>query len=270
MSNKWRSSKKVSVSGSAFKRARLATRNEDEDLKRGEYGHGSQEWLAEQARVSTRTVNELEAGRATVKTVDAVSNVLAINGREYIQGYGEDFTTCRATGVVDFRPRISGRVPGNETAYLQAAFFVTLDPLVIIVDDDFTDTAKMQRMELNLTVGDMSIDFSWLYSVNLTNRATTWLGDEEDVREVDIITHEPHQKSYMFRQDSHKQISWEQFINHLEATDDHRILLTVKIVFEHFERQDHILVAVEEMKSLFEVSYPKKYPYWVQPKALMV
>lgn len=270
MSNKWRSSKKVTVSGPAFKRARLATRNEDEDLKRGEYGHGSQEWLAEQARVSTRTVNELEAGKATLKTVDAVSEILSINGREYIQGYGEDFTTCHATGVVDFRPRISGRLPDNETAYLQAAFFVALDPLVIVVDDDFTDSAKVKRMELNLSVGDMNIDFSWLYTVSLTSRSTTWLGDEEDVREVDILAHEPHQKSYMFRQNALRHISWEQFIDHIGATDDHRILLTLKVVFEYFEKQDHILVSVEEMKGLFEVSYPPKYPYWLQPKALMV
>lgn len=270
MSSKWRSSKKVLVSGPAFKRARLATKSEDDDAKRGEYGHGSQEWLAEQARVSPRTVSELETGQATLKTVDAVSKILAINGREYIQGYGEDFTTFRATGVVDFRPKISGRLPGNETAYLTTAFFVTIDPLVILVDDDFIDTAKMQRMELNLSVDDMNIDFSWLYNVSLTSRSTTWLGDEEDVREVNILSHEPHQQSYMFRQDSFQRISWQAFIDHVASTDDHRILLTLKLVFEHFEKQGHILVSTEEMKNLFKMVSPLNYPYWVQPKALMV
>ena len=117
VANKWRSSKKVTVDGIAFKRERLAFKSHDEVLQ-GEYGHGSQEWLAEKAKISPRTVNALETGQATLKTVDAVSRVLDIKGRKYIQGYGEDFTSLRASGVVDFRSSISGRVPGNETAYL--------------------------------------------------------------------------------------------------------------------------------------------------------
>jgi hypothetical protein len=270
MSKKWSSSKKVIVNGVAFKRARLMFKSQDEELNRGEYGEGSQEWLAEQARVSLRTVNELEAGRATLKTVDAISNILIIKGREFIQGYGADFTTFRATGAVDFRPTINGRVPGNEARYLESTFLVTIDPIVITVDDDFIDTAKLKGMELKLSVGSMEINFSSLYNVTLTSRAQTWLGDEEDVSEVSIFTREPFQQSVMFRQASLERVTWGEFITHLNSTSDGRILLKLKLVFEHFEKTDHIMVAVEELKTLFEMANPKGAPYWVQPRALMI
>lgn len=260
----------MSVQGAAFKRARLACKSQETTTKRGEYGHGSQEWLAEQARLSPRTVNELESGRATLKTVDAVSQVLSIKGRKYIQGYGEDFTLFRTPGVVDLRSGINGRVTGNETAYLKEPFLLTLDPIVITVDDDFIDSATLQRMMLQLSVGDLVIDFEWLYNVKLTDRSTTWLGDEEDVSEVAICTHTPYQTSVMFKQTDFDPMSWEQFIHYIQTTDDGRILLSLTLDFIHFKKQDHIIVSVEELRRLCEVSFPQDYPYWVQPKALMI
>lgn len=270
MSKRWKSSKMMSVNGVAFKRARLTFKNEGEDPKKGEYGHGSQEWLAEKARISPRTVNELEAGRATLKTVDAISNALSIKGRKYIKGYGEDSTTFRVTGVVDFRPIISGRLPGNEEIYRDTPFLVTLIPIVINVDDDFIDTAILQRMRLRLSVGDISIEFKWLYNVALTSRSSTWLGDEEEVNEVVIHSHEPYRESVMFRQDSTCPITWKQFTDHIMGTNDGRILLTLTLGFELFEKQDHIMVSVQELKNLLVASYPSGCPYWVQPNALMV
>ena len=266
---KWRSSKKVTVDGNAFKRARLAFKSQDEVLQ-GDYGHGSQEWLAEKARISPRTVNALETGQATLKTVDAVSRVLNIKGRNYIQGYGEDFTTLSANGVIDFRSSISGRVPGNEIAYLNEAFLVTLLPVVVLVDDDFIDIAKLKSMSLKLSVGELDINFIWIYKVMLNGRAQTWLGDEEDVSDVLIRTREPYQESIMFRQTSLSPLSWKDFIDHVKETEDGRILLTVNLKFEHFNKQEHIIVSVEETKVLFEKSYPEGYPYWVEPKALMI
>lgn len=270
MSSKWKSSKKVSVNGDAFKDARRKFKSQDESLKRGEYGSGSQEWLAEQAMVSPRTVNALETGQATLKTVDAVSKVLNIKGRKYIKGYGEDFTTIQAPGVIDFRSLINGRMAGNETAYLEEAFLITLLPIVITVDDDFIDETHLQKMRLKLSVGGMEINFSWIYNVQLNSRATTWLGDEEDVRTVPIRTREPYQESVMFRQDSFDTVSWQAFIEHIKATEDSRILLTVALEFEHFAKQDHILVSVEETKGLLDWAYPKGQPYWIEPKALMI
>lgn len=270
MGAKWRSSKMVSVNGAAFKRARLAFRNQDESQLRGEYGYGSQEWLAAEAGVSPRTVNELETGRATLKTVDAVSKVLTIKGRGYILGYGEDSTTFRATGVVDFRPIINGRVSGNETAYLDESFLVALLPIVITVDDDFIDTALLRHMRMHLSVGNMNINFSWIYNVLINSRSSTWLGDEEDVSEVVIHTGESYQKSVMFKQDSSDPHSWREFVDFIKETDEKRILLTLTLEFEHFEKKDHIMVSIEEMKSLFELAYPKGYPYWIEPNALMI
>jgi len=270
MSKKWRSLQKISVDGSAFKRARLAFKNQAEEHLRGEYGHGSQEWLAEQARVSPRTINALETGQATLKTVDAVSNILTIKGREFIQGYGADFTSFRVTGAVDFRPIISGRLPGNEKAYLEVPFLITLIPIVLNVDDDFINTATLQHMYMTLSVGDMMLEFKWLYNVSLTSRATTWLGDEEEANETAIHTGEPYRKSIMFRQDSANPVSWKQFIDNIDTTDDARILLTLTLVFEHFEKQGHIMVSVGELKGLLKSSYPPNQPFWVQPKAIMV
>jgi len=270
MSKNWRSLKKTLVDGDAFRRARLAVEKRNENVKRGEYGHGSQDWLAEQADVSSRTINALEKGRATLRTVDAVSEVLSIKGRQYIQGYGEEFTTIRAPGVIDFRSSINGRMPENKTAYLDAPFMVTVDPVVITIDDDFIESASLQNMELTLSVDDMAIDFSWLYSVRLTSRSSTWLGDEEDVGEIEIITHEPYQQSYMFKQKYYNRVSWRQFIDHIGETVAKQVSIKLRLKFEHFIKEDSIIVSIEEIRFLFSTGYPKNHPYWVQPNALMV
>lgn len=272
MSKKWKISNKMSVDGASFKHERLASKSSEGELRRGEYGCGSQEWLAEQAGISPRTVNELERGKATLKTVDAVSKVLNIKGRKYIQGYGEDFTGFRTTGVVDFRPGINGRQLGNETAYLNDPFLITLDPVVITINDGFIDSATLLHMDIKLSVGGMEADLNWLYNVSLTSRSSTWLGDEEDVSEVAIPANQPYQSSVMFNQDFLNSVSWKQFVDHIKSTDDKRILLTLTLSFEHFKKQDHIIVSVEEMKALFNSAsnFPQNCPYWIQPKALMV
>jgi transcriptional regulator with XRE-family HTH domain len=260
----------LSVDGAAFNRARLACRSHTENLLRGEYGYGSQEWLAEKARLSPRTVNELETGRATLKTVDAVSAVLGVKGREYILGYGEEFTTLRAPGVVDFRPSINGRESENKNHYLDDSFLITLDPLAIKVDDDFIDNVTLQQMKLKLSVGELNLDLDWIYKVQLTSRSNTWLGDEEDVHEITIHTNQPYQVSIMFRQNYFNSLSWRDFIGYIKNTDDTRILLTLTLIFEHFEKTDNIIVSVEELKNLLELSFPHGLPFWVQPNALMV
>lgn len=270
MSKQWRSSKMLSVDGAAFNRARLACRSHVEKLLRGEYGYGSQEWLAEKARLSPRTVNELETGRATLKTVDAVSAVLGVKGREYILGYGEEFTTLRTPGVVDFRPSINGRESENKDHYLDDNFLITLDPLVIKVDDDFIDNVTLQQIKLKLSVGELNLDLSWIYKVNLTSRANTWLGDEEDAHEITIHTRQPYQASIMFRQDFFNAVSWRYFIDYVKNTDDTRILLMPTLIFEHFEKTDNIIVSVEEFRNLLNLSFPRGLPYWVQPNALMI
>ena len=106
--------------------------------------------------------------------------------------------------------------------------------------------------------------------MQLNSRAQTWLGDEEDVETVFIRTREPYQESVMFRQDSFATVSWKTFIDHVKMTEESRILLTVTLYFKHFQKQDHVLVSVEEMKGLFDWAYPKGEPYWIEPKALMI
>ncbi len=269
MSGTWRNLKQVKVDGTAFKRERLRFKNQDNTVNRGEYGYGSQEWLAEQARISPRAISSLERGKASVKTVDAVSKVLGIQGREYIWGYGADFTTFRTAGVIDFRSSINGRLPENETTYQDAPFLLTLLPIAITVDDDFISTATLQKLRLKLSVRGMEIDFIWIYNVLLTSRSNTWLGDEKDVSEVVIPVRETYQSSVMFRQDSLNSISWRQFINHIGETDDARILLTLTLEFERFEKEGYILISTEEIKGLFKWAYPHGYPYWIEPNALM-
>lgn len=268
MSNKWNRTKKVPVDGIAFKHARQKHKNTSEELMLGEYGAGTQEWLSKIARVSPRTITELETGHATLKTIDAISNALKIKGRTYILGYGEDFTAVQVTNVIDFRPIISGRETGNETAYLESPFLVTLVPISINLEDDFTDTASIKKMRLKLTVGTMDIDFVWLYQVSLTSRASTWLGNEEEIKDATIHTGEKFSKSIMFRQE--KPHSWKSFIDHIENTDDKRILIKLTVVFEYFQKQENIMISVRELRSMFKDSYPQNYPYWIQPDALMI
>ena len=270
MVNKWHGTKKVIVDGAAFKQARLTHKNTNEELMLGEYGEGTQEWLAEKAHVSPRTITDLETGSATLKTIDAVSNALGIKGRQYILGYGKDFTTVQVTNVVDFRPIISGRASGNETAYLDSPFLVTLVPISVSFEDDFADTETIQQMRFKLTVGKLDIDFIWLYEVSLTSRASTWLGDEEEIKDATIYAGETFNKSIMFRQESIDTVSWKSFIDHITNTEDKRILITLTLVFEHFEKQEHIMISVEELRNMCNHSYPPNYPYWIQPNALMI
>lgn len=295
MRSTWNSRTKVTVAGDAFKTARIMIKSSDEAVrdkenqKRDLHGYGSQGWLAKKVQeeiktnVSPRTISSLEGGKASLRVIDAVSKILGIQGRQYILGYGEQATKVSITHFVDFRPTINGRIDGNEEAYAQMPFLVTLDPINIKIEDEFIEKTTLKGMKLRLSVGetyasegkDMIIDFVWLNNVNLTETAKTWLGDPEEVNEVTIKQGELYKQSVMFRQDSIPPVSWQTFckyISEMGAKKDMeypRILLTLTLNFEYFEKQISVLVSLPEIKSLVENFYPEGCPYWIQPKALM-
>lgn len=289
MSSTWSSRKRVVVDGKAFKAARIMFKSDDEVVRDAEYkrkelyGYGSQGWLAEKAGVSTRAISSLESGKASVAIVDKVSEALGISGRQYILGYGEQAIGVSASHSVDFRPAISGFFKGHEETYSNMPFLVTLAPVNIVIKDNFIDTTTLKSMHLRLSVGeaysdigkDMAIDFTWVYHVNLTTSAKTFLGDPEEVSEVSIRTNEIYNKSVMFRQDSVPPITWKKFCDYIveigsdESMGYSRVLLTLTLKFDYFEKQVPILVSVSEIKSLIENYYPIGCPYWLQPKALM-
>lgn len=196
--------------------------------------------------------------------------MLGIQGRKYILGYGEDSTSFRVSGVIDFRPTINGRLAENATAYLEEPFLLSLLPIIVTVNDDFIDEVALNRMSIDLSVGDITINFVWLYNVTLNSCAQTWLGDEMDVSTVMIKNGISYQETVMFKQKSFPPISWGDFINHVKTTDDHRIILMLTLEFDYFKKTGYILISVEELKGLFAWSYPEGYPYWVEPNALMV
>lgn len=289
MSGTWNSRKRVTVDGEAFKAARIMFKGDDEATREAEYqrrelhGYGSQGWLAEKAGVSLRAISSLEGGKASVAIVDAVSEALGIAGRKYIFGYGEQATRVSASRSIDFRPTINGRMEGNEEAYLNAPLLVTLAPINILIEDKFIDTAILKSMHLKLSIGeayrdvgkDMTIDFVWCYHVSLTPAANTFLGDPEEVSEVMIHTNEYFKKSVMFRQEAIPPITWKRFCDYIldvgsdESMENSRVLLTLTLTFEGFEKQVPILASIPEVKSLIENYYPPGCPYWIQPKALM-
>lgn len=289
MKSTWNSRTRVAVDGEAFRSARIMFKSTDKyleekkDHKRGDFPIGSQEWLGVKAGVSPRVVTSLENGKASINVVDAVSHALGItNGRQYILGYGEQATKVSAKHLVDFRPTINGHLEGNEEAYTKVPFLITIDPINIQLKDQFIDEAVLNSMQLRLSVGeayadmgkDLSIDFIWLNNVTLTEAAKTWLGDPEEVSEVTIKTGQPYKKSVMFRQDSSPPVTWESFckyIREMGAKEDMeypRILLSLTLKFEYFEKQIPVLISIAETKSLMENYYPEGCPYWIQPKAL--
>lgn len=289
MKTTWNSRKRVVVDGEAFKAARIMFKSDDEDTRDVEYqrrelhGYGSQGWLAEKAGLSLRIISSLEGGKASVAVVDAVSNILGIPGRQYILGYGEQATKVIASHSIDLRPAISGRTEGNEETYLNTPLLVTLVPVNILIEDAFIEEAVLKSMHIRLSVGEaysdigksMIMDFVWIYYVNLTSSAKTFLGDPEVVGEVRIKTNEIYKKSIMFSQESISPTTWKKFCEYIiefgsdESLDHSRLLLTLTLKFENFEKQVPILVSIQEIKSLIENYYPKGCPYWIQPKALM-
>lgn len=285
----WNSRKRVVVDGEAFKAARVMFKSDDIAIRDAEYqrkelhGYGSQGWLAEKAGLSLRAISSLEGGKASVAVVDAVSNILKISGRQYILGYGEQATKVSASHSIDLRSTINGRVEGNEETYLNRPFVITLAPVNILIEDAFIEEAVLKSMHIRLSVGEaysdigksMIIDLAWVYYVNLTSSAKTFLGDPEVVGDVRIKTNEIYTKSIMFRQESIPPTTWKKFCEYIiefgsdESLDHSRLLLTLTLNFENFEKQVPILVSIPELKSLIENYYPKGCPYWIQPKALM-
>lgn len=261
--------KSLTVSGKAFIRAREAFTNTNDPKLKGEYGDGTQEWLAEETSISVKTIRALETGnRATLRTIDKVSEKLGIKGREFIIGYGCDLTMCRPFGVVDFRSIEDGRSSLN---YYKRPFVITIDSLLIDYIDDFTDNATLEVISMALSVDTLEVSFEWLYLVELTDSSVGWLGYQSAVLPTKIGCKTPYNKSVMLKQDESNPVSWESFIDLIRVSKSDQLKLTIKLKFEYFEKSINVGVSIRKLQELLvraqeKYDLAKPYPYFMQLK----
>lgn len=261
--------KSLTVHGKAFTRAREAFANTKEAKLRAEFGDGTQEWLADITMISVKTIRALETGnKATLRTIDKISDALNIKGREFIIGYGSDLTNCRAFGVVDFRPIEDGR---SSDSYYKRPFVITIDPILIDYIDDFTDSATLNAIQLALSVDDLKIQFEWLYLVELTASSVGWLGYQSAVLPTTILTKEAYNRSVMFKQEETNPTHWESFIDLIQKSPSDSINIAVTLKFEYFEKSIDLSVSINEMRNLVcraqeKYKLTEPYPYFMQLK----
>lgn len=265
--------KSLDVHGKAFVRAREVCANIEETKLCKQFGKGTQEWLADITYISVKTIRALETGnKASLRTIDIISDALKIKGREFIVGYGEHLTTCRAFGVIDFRSVVDGKADPN---YPNTPFVITIDPLWIEYFDDFTDSATLDSVSMELTIDDLVINFQWLYLVELTASAEGWLGYQSGVFPTKVLKEDAYNKSVMFNQNEDNPISWGYFIDFIRASKASFVTFKVKLKFEFFEKTLEFAISTDQMRNLFDRAQLKydlarPYPYWMQLKPVEI
>jgi hypothetical protein len=261
--------KSLTVYGKAFIRAREAFANKKDARLKGDYGDGTQEWLAHETGISIKTIRALETNnKATLRTIDKISEKINFEGREYIIGYGSEWTSCRAFGVVDFRSIEDGR---DTDDYYKRPFVITIDPILVEYIDDFTSSASLDAMKLVLSIDDFQINFEWLYFVELTGSSGGWLGYQSAVLPIRIRSGISYNKSVMFKQDIISPMNWASFIDLIRESSSEQLKLTINLKFEYFEKSIDIFISANEMKELFCRAQEKynltvPYPYFMQLK----
>lgn len=270
------------VDGNAFRRAREEIRKNTVRTKgkRGEPARGTQEWLANIALVrqengeliplSVRTIQYLEKGMASIQTVDAVSPHLGLNGRSLILDYGLDALTLEVPAVVDLRPETCPH--DYPTTFHHSAFLLSIDPLIIRFSAEDMDSVRLEKMTARVQIGEVSVDFSWLYRVLLTPNGNGWLGIEEEVYPQEV-TSMPFKASVMFHQTHHAPLSWENFVNLVEQTDSKLVTIHLTLAFQYFTKDLVIALAVAQLRHYFTFSRNKRgasWPFFSQPDALLL
>lgn len=254
----------LDVEGQAFTRAREAHANIDENL-RGDVS-GTQEWLADKASVSLRTIQKLEEGKASLKTIDSVSTALEINGRAYIIGYGSRYTQCQSPGVIDFRSIVYGE---EDAAYLDRPFAITIDPIIINYDDDFTDSVMLNAIYAKLSIDDLEIKFKWLYLVELTAASQGWLGYKSSVFPTQILKKQPYAKSVMLKQQEDEPVSWGEILNRFTSSEAESLTLEIMLKFEYFDKFAELSIPISKLshdcfRAQTKYNLAGPYPYFMQ------
>lgn len=281
----------MKVNGEAFRKAREEIRK-DSPKRRGKPGQpakGTQEWLAGLAIVlneeqgeaepkwkplSVRTIQALEKGEASIETVDAVSPHLGINGRELIIGYGKENVVCRAVGNIDFRP--AAYPINNRKDFFKSPLMITIDPLEFVFNTADIDTFHIKNISLSLGLFGFHQEFTWLYEVSLTQNSSKWLGIIKEVYPFSIHLCE-NQKiiniPIMFSCQDVNAISWEEFVDRVEESNDGQITINMEIRFSNFEKNIKILCSLELLKINFQKGRKIRksiYPYKTHVKIISV
>lgn len=268
----------MKVNGIAFKRAREEIKKNTSQIGkrlRGCAAPGTQEWLASKAKiknkngkltsVSVRTIQYLEKGEASIQVIDAVSPFLRINGRELIFDYGLDSIELSAPSCIDFRPVT---YPENSNAFHKSPLLISIDPLLIhLVSDDY-DSVTVDSMFVNLKINSLSIDFKWLYEVELTPNGIGWLGIKREVFPITINESEPYSSSIMFSQIEISKLSWKDFIDLIKVSDDKLAQLSLTINFSTFQKILKIGVSISQINSIISCLKKDRYPNYLQPDSL--
>lgn len=280
----------MKVDGSKFKEARLAIKNgttlESDRKKRydAKYARdtkkteeskndktpriGTQAWLANEANVDERTIQNLEnANTANQETIDAVSPHLGINGNQYIYGHGERHIMCGANKYVDFRPLIC---PAPGDAFVDSNLMVTIDPLFIEFSDIDLDSVTLN--EIKASIDFLDCDFTWWSYVNISPKSD-WLGQTEETHQLTIEDHNVNFWPIMFKQESFPNLSWRDFVNKVESSELEYFEIKIKLIFSYFEKEFSIKLERKEIENNFSVSrnnYNSVYPYRVQVRPLVL
>lgn len=259
----------MKVNGEAFKSARLKIRkNSPKRGVKGEPARGTQEWLAEKSGTSVRAIQYLEDGEASIATVDSVSSLLQLKGRELIIGYGEEYVSCRMNGVVDFRP--ADYPLDDESGFFKSPVMITVDPISIIFKSVDINRFYLEKMEMMVFFPDSTVNLTWIYNVSMTPNATGWLGVENEVRPFFIETSKGDEEvhnSIMFNSEEIPFLSWEDFIFKTSNLKEPKLAIEVKIIFSNFEKIFPFYISTDYLKALIDEGRKSRnslYPYRVQ------
>ena len=262
----------MKVDGSVFASARRRVRAAFPG--RGEPGRpapGTQEWVADEARVSLRAVQYLEKGNASLRTIKAVSQLLGIaRWEDSIRDYGQEYVTCTAKKLVDFRPELYP--PHHADTYGDSTLLMSLDPLSIQVDAGKFPEVVLNNVTAALSGLAVSLEFVWLAEVLLTPAGKGWLGWVREIDELCIPADgENRHIPLMFRQLNSPQTSWRQFIELVEATESSQLELMVDLEFANFNKQVKIYLSTDLLHRLFAEGRQKhqaSWPYRVQVRTI--
>lgn len=261
----------MKVDGDAFRRSREEVRK-NTSRNRGnakQPGVGTQEWLASKTGLSSRLIQRLEKGEASIETVDKVSSVLKLNGREFIHGYGENCVTLNASGYIDLRPSSNPKKFPEEFGY--SSLMLTIDPMFIGCSDDDFSHYRLKAITSYLSFDNNIIEFEWAYKVSLVSGSRGWLPIEEELRSMEITTPSVMSIPIMFRQSSNIKLSWDQFISKVEATSDNLMKIEVKLKFDNFHKILKIGLCIELLKNYItqgRLLHNSQWPYRTQLKAM--
>ena len=252
----------MKVDGAFFKttRERVRARSPGRGTRENP-AKGTQQWLANQAKIAVRSVINLEKGEASSETLEAVSKVLKIsNWEKYIIDYGQKYVTCSADKYIDFRPQLSPKKYPDR--FMNSIMLMSIDPLYILVDSGGFDSFLLEDIKVSLHGLGKIILFSWYAEVSLTEGMNGWLGWVKDMEAIELqATDKPLNIPVMFKQDNIR-VSWQEFIKMVEDSGTSKLTVKVKLEFARFAKQFDIYVCTHCLRDLFEQGRQKHQSIW--------